>query len=56
MQEAICLIGIQASGKTTTANKLREQGYYVISSDDIRREHTGIASLDVFVIFYKKPI
>lgn len=56
MQEAICLIGIQASGKTTTANKLREQGYYVISSDDIRREHTGIASLDVFVIFYKRIV
>ena len=34
--ELIFFVGIPASGKSTLANQYREQGYQVLSSDEIR--------------------
>ena len=41
MTEFIMLVGLPASGKSTYAKKLREQGYHIHSSDAIREELTG---------------
>lgn len=41
MTEFIMLVGLPASGKSTYAEKLKEQGYHIHSSDAIREEITG---------------
>lgn len=38
MLEFIMLVGIPASGKSTYANRLKENGYHIHSSDDVRVE------------------
>lgn len=41
MRDFIMLVGLPASGKSTYAEKLREKGYHIHSSDKIREELTG---------------
>lgn len=41
MVEFIMLVGLPGSGKSTYAEKLKEKGYIIHSSDAIREELTG---------------
>lgn len=46
--ELIFFVGIPASGKSTLANQYREQGYQVLSSDEIRSRITGGTPLESY--------
>jgi len=46
--ELIFFVGIPASGKSTLANRYREQGYMVLSSDEIRSRITGGTPLETY--------
>ena len=57
--EFIMLIGLPDSGKSTYAEKLKEQGYHIHSSDAIREEITGDVNVqdkntDVFATLHKR--
>ena len=57
--EFIMLVGLPASGKSTYAEKLKEQGYHIHSSDAIREELIGDANsqdknADVFTVLHKR--
>lgn len=59
MAELIYLVGLPGSGKSTYANKLKEKGYKVFSSDSIREELYGNANIQgngnkVFNILHKR--
>ena len=59
MTEFIMLVGLPASGKSTYAEKLKEQGYHIHASDAIREELTGDANAqdkntDVFTTLHKR--
>lgn len=59
MVEFIMLVGLPASGKSTYAEVLKEQGYSVHSSDAIREELTGDVNsqdknTDVFSVLHKR--
>lgn len=59
MTEFIMLVGLPASGKSTYAAKLKEQGYHIHSSDAIREELTGDENAqdkntDVFATLHKR--
>ena len=59
MAEFIMLVGLPASGKSTYAEGLKEQGYSVHSSDAIREELTGDVNsqdknTDVFSVLHKR--
>lgn len=59
MSEFIMLVGLPASGKSTYAEKLKEKGYHVHSSDEIREELTGDVNsqdknTDVFSELHKR--
>lgn len=59
MTEFIMLVGLPASGKSTYAEKLKEQGYHIHSSDVIREELTGDVNAqdkntDVFAVLHKR--
>lgn len=59
MTEFIMLVGLPASGKSTYAEKLKEQGYHIHSSDAIREELTGDVNAqdkntDVFAVLHKR--
>lgn len=59
MAELIYLVGLPGSGKSTYANKLKEKGYKVFSSDSIRKELYGDESIQgdgnkVFNILHKR--
>lgn len=59
MTKFIMLVGLPASGKSTYAEKLKEQGYHIHSSDAIREELTGDANsqdknADVFTVLHKR--
>lgn len=52
-------VGLPASGKSTYAGKLKEQGYHIHSSDVIREELTGDVNAqdkntDVFTVLHKR--
>ena len=57
--EFIMFVGLPASGKSTYAGKLKEQGYHIHSSDVIREELTGDVNAqdkntDVFTVLHKR--
>lgn len=59
MTEFIMFVGLPASGKSTYAGKLKEQGYHIHSSDVIREELTGDVNAqdkntDVFTVLHKR--
>lgn len=59
MTEFIMLVGLPASGKSTYAEKLKQQGYHIHSSDAIREELTGDVNAqdkntDVFATLHKR--
>lgn len=59
MTEFIMLVGLPASGKSTYAEKLKEQGYHIHSSDAIREELTGDVNAqdkntDVFAVLHER--
>lgn len=59
MAELIYLVGLPGSGKSTYANKLKEKGYKVFSSDSIRKELYGDENIQgdgnkVFNILHKR--
>lgn len=59
MAELIYLVGLPGSGKSTYANKLKEKGYKVFSSDSIRKELYGDESIQgdgnkIFKILHKR--
>lgn len=59
MTKFIMLVGLPASGKSTYAEKLKEKGYHIHSSDKIREELTGDVNsqdknIDVFAELHKR--
>lgn len=59
MTEFIMLVGLPASGKSTYADKLKQKGYHIHSSDAIRQELTGDVNVqnknaDVFNVLHKR--
>ena len=59
MAKLIYLVGLPGSGKSTYANKLKEKGYKVFSSDSIREELYGDENIQgdgnkVFNILHKR--
>ena len=59
MTEFIMFVGLPASGKSIYAEKLKQQGYHIHSSDAIREELTGDVNVqdkntDVFTTLHKR--
>ena len=59
MTKFIMLVGLPASGKSTYAERLKEKGYHIHSSDKIREELTGDVNsqdknIDVFAELHKR--
>ena len=52
MLEAICLIGLQCSGKSTLCKEYKDLGYAICSSDEIRLEHPTFDNQQVFEMLY----